>query len=80
MIKYDDYLALMHIAYPESTKRFLKGKTPKHIIVDTKESFSRLDVSLKKQLMNSLEDQIRTGKRSLPDRDKDDFIINKKGN
>lgn len=75
--QYEDYLYLMRIAYPNSTKRFLAKQSVTHIIVDDLKSFKALDPFLRNSLMNSLIRQILKGKRELPDKENDNFNIKK---
>ena len=75
--QYEDYLYLMRIAYPNSTKRFLAKQSVTHIIVDDLKSFKALDQFLRNSLMNSLIRQILKGKRELPDKENDNFNIKK---
>ena len=75
--QYEDYLYLMRIAYPNSTKRFLAKQSVTHIIVDDLKSFKALDPFLRNSLMNSLMRQILKGKRELPDKENDNFNIKK---
>lgn len=75
--QYEDYLYLMRIAYPNSTKRFLAKQSVTHIIVDDLKSFKSLDTFLRGSLMKSLIKQILKGKRELPDKENDDFNIKK---
>lgn len=75
--QYEDYLYLMRIAYPNSTKRFLAKQSVTHIIVDDLKSFKALGPFLRSSLMNSIAKQIIKGKRELPDKKNDDFNIKK---
>ena len=78
MTRFHYYEELMSIAYPNSFKQARRGKVPKHVIVDDEKSFKRLGNYLQEDLIKSLEQQIRDKKRSLPDKDNDDYIIKEK--
>ena len=78
MTRFKHYEELMSIAYPNSFKQARRGKTPKHVIVDYEKSFKRLGNYHQEELIRSLEIQIKNKKRSLPDKDNDDYIIKEK--
>ena len=77
--RYEEYIELMRIAYPNSTKKFERSKTQGvGVHVDTKSTFGRLNEYLQDSVISSLADQVASGKRRLKDREVDDFKINKR--
>ena len=77
--RYDEYIGLMRVAYPNSTAKFEKSKTQGVAVhIDTKLSFGKLNEYAQDSVISSLGDQIASGKRRLKDREVDDFKINKR--
>lgn len=77
--RYEEYIELMRVAYPYSTERFETSRTQgKHVHIDTPRSFSGLNDYLQSWIIDSLKEQIGSGKRRLRDTDSDNFKINKR--
>ena len=77
--RYDEYIELMRVAYPNSTTKFeKKGTQGLGVHIDTKSSFGKLNDFLQNDIIKSLKEQIESGKRSLRDKEQDDLKINKR--
>lgn len=79
MNTYKEYIELMRIAYPNSTRRFEKSKMQgKWVHIDTASKFNSLGTYLQQDIIRSLNEQIESGKRRLADKENDDYKIIKR--
>ena len=77
--RYDEYIELMRVAYPNSTAKFeKKGTQGLGVHIDTKSSFGKLNDFLQDNIIRSLREQIESGKRRLRDREQDDVKISRR--